>query len=56
MYEANNASSHRLHQFLADMTRLVDTAPPEAETLAQGRRLLQNLLQNSQKNDLSSLR
>ena len=45
MYEANNASSHRLHQFLADMTRLVDTAPPEAETLAQGRRLLQNLLQ-----------
>ena len=45
MYEANNASSHRLHQFLADMTRLVDTAPPEAQLLAQGRRLLQNLLQ-----------
>jgi len=45
MYEANNASSHRLHQFLADMTRLVDTAPQEAELLAQGRRMLQNLLQ-----------
>ena len=45
MYEANNATSHRLHQFLADMTRLVDTAPPEAQLLQQGRRLLQNLLQ-----------
>ncbi len=45
MYEANNANSHRLHQFLADMTRLVDTAPPEAQLLAQGQRLMQHLLQ-----------
>jgi len=45
MYEANNATSHRLHQFLADMTRLVDTAPPEAQLLAQGQRLMQPLLQ-----------
>ena len=46
MYEANNATSHRLLQFLADMTRLVDKAPPEAELLSQGRRLLQTLLQH----------
>ena len=45
MYEANNATSHRLHQFLADMTRLVDTAPPEAQLLSQGQRLMQHLLQ-----------
>ena len=45
MYEANNATSHRLHQFLAAMTRLVDSGTSETELLQQGRRLLQNLLQ-----------
>jgi len=45
MYEASNATNHRLHQFLAGMTRLVDSGTAEAELLSQGRRLLQNLLQ-----------
>ena len=44
MYEANKTHSHRLHQFLAHLTRLVDSSPTESELLAQGRPLLQDLL------------
>jgi 3-mercaptopropionate dioxygenase len=36
----------RLHQFLADLTRLVDSAPPEQELLTQGKHLLYPLLRN----------
>jgi predicted metal-dependent enzyme (double-stranded beta helix superfamily)/rhodanese-related sulfurtransferase len=36
----------RLHQFLADLTRLVDSAPPEQELLSQGKHLLYPLLRN----------
>jgi rhodanese-related sulfurtransferase/predicted metal-dependent enzyme (double-stranded beta helix superfamily) len=46
MYEANKTSSQRLHQFLADVTRLVNNSPAEPELLAQGRRLLSGLIQH----------
>ena len=36
----------RLHQFLADLTRLVDSVPPEQELLAQAKHLLYPLLRN----------
>ena len=36
----------RLHQFLADLTRLVDSAPPEQDLLAQAKHLLYPLLRN----------
>lgn len=36
----------RLHQFLADLTRLVDTAPPEPQLLDQAKQLLHPLLCN----------
>ena len=46
MYEANKTSSQRLHQFLADLTRLMDNSPAEPELLAQGRHLLSGLIQH----------
>ena len=45
MYEANKTNSHRLHQFLADITRLVDSAPAEPDLLAQAQVLMTGLLE-----------
>ena len=45
MYEANKTNSQRLHQFLAAMTRLVDSAPAEADLIAQAQVLMTDLLE-----------
>ena len=45
MYEANKTNSHRLHQFLAAMTRLVDSEPAEADLIAQAQVLMSGLLE-----------
>ena len=45
MYEANKTNSQRLHQFLAAMTRLVDSAPAEADLIAQSQVLMTDLLE-----------
>ena len=44
MYEATKPQSQRLHQFLADMTRLVNLSPTEDELLSQAQQLLVALL------------
>ncbi len=46
MFEANKTNSQRLHQFLADLTRLVDSSPAESELLTQGSHLLSGLIQH----------
>jgi len=45
MYEANKTNSHRLHQFLADITRLVDSSPAEPDLVAQAQVLMTGLLE-----------
>jgi rhodanese-related sulfurtransferase/predicted metal-dependent enzyme (double-stranded beta helix superfamily) len=44
MPTATPTSTARFHHFLAQITRLVDIAPAEAELLAQGRQCLQELV------------
>ena len=44
MYEANKTNSQTLHQFLAAMTRLVDSAPAEQALIAQVQVLMEPLL------------
>ena len=44
MPAANPTSIARFHHFLAQITRLVDIAPAEAELLSQGRQCLQELV------------
>jgi predicted metal-dependent enzyme (double-stranded beta helix superfamily) len=44
MYEATKPQSQRLHQFLADMTRLVELSPAEDELLTQAQQLMAPLL------------
>ena len=46
MQAATPLNTARLHQFLADLTRLVDSAPPEQELMAQAKHLLYPLLRN----------
>ena len=46
MQAATPLNTARLHQFLADLTRLVESAPPEADILAQAKHLLYPLLRN----------
>lgn len=44
MYEASKPQSQRLHQFLAEMTRLVELSPAEDELMTQARQLMVPLL------------
>ena len=44
MYEETKPQSQRLHQFLADMTRLVELSPAEDELLTQAQQLMAPLL------------
>jgi hypothetical protein len=44
MYGANKTNSQTLHQFLAAMTRLVDSAPAEQALIAQVQVLMEPLL------------
>lgn len=44
MYEATKPQSQRLHQFLAEMTRLVELSPAEDELLEPARQLMVPLL------------
>lgn len=46
MQAAQPLNTARLHQFLADLTRLMDSSPPEQELLAQAKHLLYPLLRN----------
>ena len=46
MSAAPPVNTARLHQFLADLTRLVDSAPPEQQLLDQAKHLLYPLLRN----------
>ena len=46
MSAVTSINTARLHQFLADLTRLVDSAPPEPQLLDQAQQLLHPLLCN----------